>query len=152
MWFKTFVVDENEPNVDLNCILSDDGIPEKAGKLCKKCQYTHERYSNQHNIIQDNMKKAIDAMPCVFPSTPIFRDTHLAYAVSDRIDCSNLSDQVITTTQICPDRIAASLLPSVEDDLSLRRNICTLMFRVLCDNVTYLLCIIVTYRLCKSLF
>ena len=54
MWFETFVVDENEPDVDLNCILSDDGIPEKAGKLCKKCQYTHERYSKLHNIIQDN--------------------------------------------------------------------------------------------------
>ena len=107
-----------------------------------------QSYTTSYKIII--RKKAIDAMPCVFPSTPIFRDrhTHLAYAVSDRIDCSNLSDQVIPTTQICPDRIAASLLPSVEDDLAIRRNICTLMSRVLCDNVTYLLCIIVTYRLC----
>lgn len=60
-----------------------------------------------------------------------------AYAVSDRIDFSNLSEQVIPTSQICPDRIAASLLPSVEDDLAIRRNICTLMSRVLCDNVTF---------------
>ena len=62
IWFKTSAVDENEPDVDLNCILSDDGIPEKAGKLCNKCQYTYERYSKLHNIIQDNMKKANDAM------------------------------------------------------------------------------------------
>ncbi len=60
-----------------------------------------------------------------------------AYAVSDRIDFSNLSEQVIPTSQICPDRIATSLLPSVEDDLAIRRNICTLMSRVLCDNVTF---------------
>ena len=80
-----------------------------------------QSYTTSYKIII--RKKAIDAMPCVFHSTPIFRDghTHLAYAVSDRIDCSNLSDQDIPTTQICPDRIAASLLPSVEDDLAIQQ-------------------------------
>ncbi|KAL5467006.1 hypothetical protein EMCRGX_G031171 [Ephydatia muelleri] len=55
----------------------------------------------------------------------------------DRIDCSNLCDQVITTQQTDPGQIAASLLPTPEDDVALRDNICVLMSRILCAHVEF---------------
>ncbi len=86
--WKAFVVDENEPDVDLDCILSGDGIPEKAGKLCRKCQSIYERYSKMHDTIQNNMKKAIDVMPNVFPSStrlvpPLTKKPRLGRCFSD---------------------------------------------------------------------
>eukprot|EP00731_Ephydatia_muelleri_P026746 Em0018g846a len=55
----------------------------------------------------------------------------------DRIDCSNLCDQVITTQQTDPGQIAASLLPTPEDDVALHDNICVLMSRILCAHVEF---------------
>ena len=57
--------------------------------------------------------------------------------MADRIDCSNLCDQVITTQQTDPGQIAASLLPTPEDDVALRDNICVLMSRILCAHVEF---------------
>ena len=59
------------------------------------------------------------------------------FAVADRIDCSNLPDQIIATQQTDPSQIAASLLPTPEDDIALRDNICGLMSRILCDHVEF---------------
>ena len=59
------------------------------------------------------------------------------FAVADRIDCSNLHDQIIATQQTDPSEIAASLLPTPEDDTALRDNICVLMSRILCDHVEF---------------
>ena len=59
------------------------------------------------------------------------------YAVADRIDFSHLSKSVIPTQQCDPEQVALSLLPSPEDDLAIRENICVLMSRVLFDNVAF---------------
>ncbi len=60
-----------------------------------------------------------------------------AYAVADRINFSDPGEKVIPTLQKCRNKVAASLVPSVEDDLAIRENICILMSRVLCDNAAF---------------
>ena len=60
-----------------------------------------------------------------------------SYAVADRIDFSHLSNSIIPTQQTDPKQVAISLLPSPEDDLAIRDNICMLMSRVLFDNVAF---------------
>lgn len=60
-----------------------------------------------------------------------------SYAVADRVDFSHLSKSVIPTQQSDPKQVAISLLPSPEDDLAIRENICVLMSRVLFDNVAF---------------
>ena len=59
------------------------------------------------------------------------------YAVADRIGLSNISDQVIATQQRDSGLIVASLLPTPEDDVALRDNICVLMSRILCEHVEF---------------
>ena len=60
-----------------------------------------------------------------------------SYAVADRINFSHLSNTVIPTQQSDPKQVAISLLPSPEDNLAIRENICVLMSRVLFNNVAF---------------
>lgn len=60
-----------------------------------------------------------------------------SYAVSDRIDFSNLSPQVHPTLQTSSEQIALSLLPNTDDDSEIRDNICTLLSRVLYNNMSF---------------
>lgn len=59
------------------------------------------------------------------------------YAVADRIGFSGLSDQIIQTQQRDPAKSALSLLPTEEDDSSLRNNICVLMSRIAYENMDF---------------
>lgn len=71
--------------------------------------------------------------------TNIHLDRHYfhSYALADRIDFSDLSDRHIPTGIKDPRQIALSLLPTVEDDLNLRNNVCTLMARVFYENMQF---------------
>ena len=60
-----------------------------------------------------------------------------SYAVADRIDFSNLSDQIIPTQQRDAKQVAASLLPTPDDDVAVRDNIHVLMSRILCENMGF---------------
>ena len=60
-----------------------------------------------------------------------------SYAVADRIDFGHLGKSVIPTQQSDPKQVALSLLPSPEDDLAIRENICVLISRVLFCNVAF---------------
>ncbi len=60
-----------------------------------------------------------------------------SYAVSDRVDFSNLSEQVILTHQRDKEKIALSLLPAAEDDEVLRCNMITIISRVLIENMDF---------------
>ncbi len=70
-----------------------------------------------------------------------YRDQSLHYfhsfAVQNRIDHSNYSDEHPDTCLDSPQRRAKSLLPSKEDDATLRDNIATLVSRVLVDNMPF---------------
>ena len=60
------------------------------------------------------------------------------YAVENRVDFVSLSDQPPDNSAIIDFRSAAkSLLPSPSDDVALKRNISTLISRVLCANVEF---------------
>ena len=60
-----------------------------------------------------------------------------SFAVADRIDFSNLSDQLILTEQRDAELVAKSLLPIPEDNMAFRTNICILMSRILYQNMEY---------------
>ncbi|KAL5489195.1 hypothetical protein EMCRGX_G018261 [Ephydatia muelleri] len=60
-----------------------------------------------------------------------------SFAVADRIDFSNLSEQLILTEQRDAELVAKSLLPTPEDDMAFRTNICILMSRILYQNMEY---------------
>ncbi len=60
-----------------------------------------------------------------------------AMAVRDRVDFSNMSDQIMPTQQCNSRQVALSLLPNEDDDLAMRENICILISRVLFENVKY---------------
>ncbi len=60
-----------------------------------------------------------------------------SYAVADRIDFTTLSDQVIPTLQRNAKQVALSLLPTPEDDLAIRENICILISRILYENMGF---------------
>ena len=60
-----------------------------------------------------------------------------SYAVGDRIDLSNLSDQVILTQQRDAKQVATSLVPTSEDDVALRDNMCVLISRILYENLEF---------------
>ena len=60
-----------------------------------------------------------------------------SYAVSDRIDFSDLSETVIPTTMQDPRQIALSLLPTPEDDQAIRNNMCILMSRIIFENMEF---------------
>ncbi len=57
--------------------------------------------------------------------------------VSDRVDFSNLSEQVILTHQHDKEKIVLSLLPAAEDDEVLRCNMIILISRVLIENMDF---------------
>ena len=60
-----------------------------------------------------------------------------SYAVSDRIDFSHLSEEVIPTRQKDPQQIALSLLPSAEDDAEICDNISVMISLVLYNGLAF---------------
>ncbi len=60
-----------------------------------------------------------------------------SYAVSDRIDFSDLSERVVPTLAQDPEQVALSLLPTPEDDEAIRNNMCTLMSRIIYENMGF---------------
>ena len=59
------------------------------------------------------------------------------YAVKDRIDFSDLGEKAILcdADQL---QLALSLLPSPEDDMAIKRNICVLISRILYSNLDFI--------------
>ena len=60
-----------------------------------------------------------------------------SYAVNDRIDFSGLSERVVPTLAQDPEQIALSLLPTPEDDEAIRNNMCTLISRIMYENMAF---------------
>jgi hypothetical protein len=60
-----------------------------------------------------------------------------SYAVQDRIDISNLSDEMVPTCLPSPECLASSLLPTVDDDSVLHNNFATLISRVLKEHYPF---------------
>ena len=60
-----------------------------------------------------------------------------SYAVSDRIDFSGLSEKVVPTLAQDPEQVAVSLLPTPEDDEAIRNNMCTLISRIMYENMDF---------------
>ena len=60
-----------------------------------------------------------------------------SYAVSDLVDFSGLSEQVVLTFVQDPEQIALSLLLTPEDDKAIRNNMCTLISRIMYDNMDF---------------
>lgn len=60
-----------------------------------------------------------------------------SYAVADRIDFSMLSDKHVPASIKDQRQIALSLLPTLEDDMNVRNNICTLIARALFENMKF---------------
>ena len=59
------------------------------------------------------------------------------YAFADRIDFSRMAEEPIACRQTDVTQVALSLLPTSEDDKALRSNVCVLISRILCRNLTY---------------
>ncbi len=59
------------------------------------------------------------------------------YAVKDRIDFSGMGEEPFKCSQADLKQVALSLLPTYEDDTALQENICTMISRVLCNNIPY---------------
>lgn len=59
------------------------------------------------------------------------------YAVKDRVDFSDMGEEPIQCQQVSMEQVALSLLPSPEDDIAIRRNICIMISRVLFNNLPY---------------
>ena len=59
------------------------------------------------------------------------------YAIKDRIDFSDLSEEPIHCDHYDKHQVALSLLPSPEDDIAIRKNICVLLSRILFSNLAY---------------
>jgi len=59
------------------------------------------------------------------------------YAVKDRIDCSDLGEKAILcdADQL---QLVLSLLPSPEDDMAIKSNICVLISRILYNNLDFM--------------
>ena len=60
-----------------------------------------------------------------------------SYAVSDRIDFSNLSERVVPTLAQDPEQVTLSLLPTPEDDEAIQNNMCTLISRIMYENMDF---------------
>lgn len=60
-----------------------------------------------------------------------------SYAVSNRINFSGLSERVVLTLAQVPEQVALSLLPIPEDDKANRNNMCTLIFRIMYENMEF---------------
>lgn len=60
-----------------------------------------------------------------------------SYAVMDRIDVSDLSDEIVPRCLPNPDVIARSLLPSAHDDSFLKQNFAVLVSRVLAKHFAF---------------
>lgn len=59
------------------------------------------------------------------------------YAVKDRIDFGDLGEKTIVCDGADQLQLALSLLPSTEDDVAIRRNICVLISRILYNNLGF---------------
>ncbi|XP_064386655.1 uncharacterized protein LOC135335133 [Halichondria panicea] len=95
-------------------------------------------HPTMYHLVGDNVDKGIKQRYMrVGTSKP--DDIHYfhSYAVGDRIDFMNLSDQVIPTLQQNSEQVAVSLLPTSDDDLALRNNMCILMSRILYENMGF---------------
>lgn len=60
-----------------------------------------------------------------------------SYAVADQVDFGSLTDQIIPTQQRDAKQVAASLLPTTDDDIALRDNMCVLISRILFENLDF---------------
>ncbi len=100
--------------------------------------FLHIDHPTMYHLVGDNVDKGIKQRYMrVGTSKP--DDIHYfhSYAVGDRIDFMNLSDQVIPTLQQNSEQVAVSLLPTSDDDLALRNNMCILMSRILYENMGF---------------
>ena len=59
------------------------------------------------------------------------------YAVKDRVNFSDLGEKSIPCGVADQQQLASSLLPTPEDDIAIRRNICILISRILYDNLSF---------------
>ena len=59
-----------------------------------------------------------------------------SYAVQNRVNVSNLSDSPVNIT-LSPERMAISILPSIEDDSKVKCNMAVLVSRVLASHMKF---------------
>ena len=60
-----------------------------------------------------------------------------SYAVADRINFSDLSEDTLPLPNVSNEQLAISLLPSIEDDVATCKNFATLVSRALVNNVDF---------------
>eukprot|EP00731_Ephydatia_muelleri_P000806 Em0001g806a len=106
-----------------------------------ECLHQLELRLKREGVLLKRCQSQFDAMvEKLGRLTPHPKADDTASAIStdySRIGLSNISDQVIATQQRDSGLIAASLLPTPEDDVALRDNICVLMSRILCEHVEF---------------
>lgn len=59
------------------------------------------------------------------------------YAVKDRIDFSHLSSKPPDISALSKKELCQSMLPSIDDDVAIKRNISCLVARVLCEYIPF---------------
>lgn len=92
-----------------------------------------------YHLCGDNIDKNVKQRYYRTDKTPGIRSLHYFhyYAIKDRIDFSQMGEESIKCAQSDIQQIAISLLPTPEDDAALKKNVCTLMSRILYSNISF---------------
>ena len=107
----------------------------------------YRRYSHSHvlsivpiyTLCGDNIDKIIRRRYLRTDSDASATSLHYFhfYAVKDRIDFGDLGEKPILCDGADQLQLALSLLPSPEDDMAIRSNICVLISRILYNNLGF---------------
>ena len=87
-------------------------------------------------ICGDNIDKGVHCRHMRFDKQTQSLHSFHSYAVRDRVDCSNLADDPLSTTPTVRD-VISRVLPTDEDDAIIHDEFAILVARILCKHMTF---------------
>ena len=129
--------DEDRPQPDdTPLVVATPTVCEPSLTITRNAQFEAPQRPRGYRLCGDNIDKTV--RPRYMHSDKRNQSLHYfhSYAVQNRVNVSNLSDSPVNIT-LSPERMATSILPSIEDDSKLKCNMAVLVSRVLASHMKF---------------
>lgn len=142
-WSENSTVDDTSEHVDSDERSSDTFTADHQAtterddtRTLSQCQPSNQIF---YRLCGDNIDKTVKHryMRSDYFQESISFHYFQSYAIADRIDFSNLSDESPSTNCLESRAQALLVLPSLEDEIALHNNFKTLISRILCEHLPF---------------
>lgn len=138
---EEYISDDSDDNIDEDEVenSASSGTPTNSSGCASTNSSGCASTLTQHKLCGDNIDKTVRQryMRSDRHGTSSLHYFH-SYAIADRIDFSNLSEESKYSTSLDNHALASMLLPSLEDEESLRKNFKVIVSRILYDNIHFI--------------